>query len=158
MGLDTSHGCWHGAYSAFARWRGKLAEVAGYPPLEIMDGYFREEDWWFMSKEAGWKKLAEGEEGGKGFSFVIRQVFDLLPVPWTMFKHDPLYLLLYHSDCDGIIAAASCEPLAKRLEEIVGMAPDEDLGGHIGSWHDKTRTFAQGLRKAAAAGEDVDFH
>lgn len=21
MGLDTSHDCWHGAYSAFTRWR-----------------------------------------------------------------------------------------------------------------------------------------
>ncbi len=32
MGLDTSHDCWHGAYSAFMRWRMKLAEVAGYGP------------------------------------------------------------------------------------------------------------------------------
>lgn len=30
MGLDTSHGYWHGAYSAFMRWRVKLSEVAGY--------------------------------------------------------------------------------------------------------------------------------
>jgi hypothetical protein len=34
MGLDTTHDCWHGAYSAFMRWRRKLAEVAGYPPLD----------------------------------------------------------------------------------------------------------------------------
>ncbi len=156
MGLDTSHGCWHGAYSAFDRWRHQLAQVAGYPPLEIMEGYFKAEDWWFMGPGVGWRKLGEGT--GEGFSFAIRRAFDVLPVPWTLFKGDPLVVLLWHSDCDGTIAAADCEPLAKRLEEIVGMAPDEDLGGHIGSWHDKTRTFAEGLRKAAAAGEDVDFH
>jgi hypothetical protein len=39
MGLDTSHDCWHGAYSAFMRWREKLAEVAGLPPLRMMEGY-----------------------------------------------------------------------------------------------------------------------
>jgi len=39
MGLDTSHGCWSGGYSAFMRWREKLAEVAGFPPLRSMDGF-----------------------------------------------------------------------------------------------------------------------
>lgn len=38
MGLDCSHNAWHGAYSAFMRWRIKLAEVAGLPPLEFMEG------------------------------------------------------------------------------------------------------------------------
>ena len=27
MGLDTTHGCWHGTYSAFNRWRNKIAEM-----------------------------------------------------------------------------------------------------------------------------------
>jgi hypothetical protein len=39
MGLDTTHECWHGAYSAFMRWREKLAEVAGLPALRQMSGY-----------------------------------------------------------------------------------------------------------------------
>lgn len=30
MGLDTSHDCWRGAYSAFNRWRRALAEAAAY--------------------------------------------------------------------------------------------------------------------------------
>ena len=29
MGLDTSHNCWHGAYSAFARFRARLAQSIG---------------------------------------------------------------------------------------------------------------------------------
>jgi hypothetical protein len=29
MGLDTNHNCFHGAYSAFSRWRDRLTELAG---------------------------------------------------------------------------------------------------------------------------------
>jgi hypothetical protein len=39
MGLDTSHDCWHGAYSSFNRWRDKLAEVAGYGDLNGYVGH-----------------------------------------------------------------------------------------------------------------------
>lgn len=40
MGLDTTHNAWHGAYSAFMRWRTEIARVAGYPPLSLMEGFF----------------------------------------------------------------------------------------------------------------------
>lgn len=39
MGLDISHDTWHGSYSAFHRWRKKIAETAGLPPLELMEGF-----------------------------------------------------------------------------------------------------------------------
>jgi len=45
MGLDTSHDCWHGAYSAFHRWRVKLAEVAGYGNIDDYLGYGGDKDW-----------------------------------------------------------------------------------------------------------------
>jgi hypothetical protein len=38
MGLDTSHGCWHGAYSAFSRWRTQIATQIGIP-LDCMEGF-----------------------------------------------------------------------------------------------------------------------
>lgn len=38
MGLDTTHDCWHGTYSAFHRWRVKLAEKIGLP-LDQMEGH-----------------------------------------------------------------------------------------------------------------------
>ena len=41
MGLDTSHGCWHGAYSAFTRWRHELARVAGYQVVRL-EGQFHD--------------------------------------------------------------------------------------------------------------------
>lgn len=45
MGLDTTHDCWHGAYSAFMRWREKLAEVAGYGNLQEYEGFGGQKRW-----------------------------------------------------------------------------------------------------------------
>lgn len=38
MGLDTSHDCWHGPYSAFMRWRTAVAKAVGIE-LMAMEGY-----------------------------------------------------------------------------------------------------------------------
>src|SRR6266704_3253374 len=86
MGLDTSHGCWHGAYSAFQRWRGTLMRVAYQRDIMSMQGF-----------------------GGK--------------TPWSSLGKDPLIVLLNHSDCDGIIKAKDCAPLADRLENLSRMIP-----------------------------------
>ncbi len=45
MGLDVSHDCWHGAYSAFMRWRRKLAEVAGYGDIYSYYEFGGEKPW-----------------------------------------------------------------------------------------------------------------
>ena len=122
MGLDTSHDCWHGAYSAFHRWRSKLMEVAHQRDLMQMQNY-----------------------GGN--------------VPWAKLGKDPLIILLNHSDCDGIIEAKDCAPLADRLEELLpALREAGDGGGHIGGYAEKTQQFIDGLRLAASEGEDVDFH
>jgi hypothetical protein len=49
MGLDTTHNCWHGAYSAFMRWRQEIAKAAGLPPLDLMEGFFTS-----MDRKRGW--------------------------------------------------------------------------------------------------------
>lgn len=104
MGLVISHGCWHGPYSAFMRFRIAVAKAAGIPDLMAMDGY-----------------------GGE--------------TKWN--ESDPLTILFLHSDCEGIIASKDCEPLAKRLEEVMGLY---------------TQRFIAGLRDAASKGEDIEFH
>lgn len=120
MGLDTTHDCWHGAYSAFMRWRMKLAEVAGYGDL----------------------KRYEGFDGSQ---------------PWPK-NGDALQILLNHSDCDGIIKAKDCGRIADRLEELMpALAVAGEGGGHVGDYAGKTRLFIDGLREAAARGEDVEF-
>jgi hypothetical protein len=69
-----------------------------------------------------------------------------------------LHELLYHSDCEGQIAPDRCGPIADALEALLDLLPNEDAGGHIGSWQEKTRQFVRGLRAAAAASEPLDFH
>jgi hypothetical protein len=45
MGLDVSHDCWHGSYSAFGRWRKKVCEVAGYGDLNSYIGFGGDKPW-----------------------------------------------------------------------------------------------------------------
>ncbi len=45
MGLATSHDCWHGAYSAFARWRKRIAAAIGIN-LDSMEGFTGEGRSW----------------------------------------------------------------------------------------------------------------
>lgn len=137
MGLDTSHDCWHGAYSAFSRWRNKLAEVAGYVFAKQKDDMGLEWD----TVCVDWGHLQ-----------------DKLYGDWDKTPDDPLLVLIAHSDCEGVIHPKQAKPLANRLEKLLPLLPDEDGGGHIHNWRDKTQTFIDGLREAVSLNEDVDFH
>ena len=157
MGLDCSHNAWHGAYSAFMRWRQKLAEVAGMPPLELMDGFYAP----LTTKVLPTLYYGPGtrekafDQGSRPY---LADLDDRLPIKWECLKPSPLHELLYHSDCEGEIAADRCEPIADALEALIPLLPDEEAGGHIGRWREKTTQFVAGLRAAAAAGEPLDFH
>lgn len=142
MGLDTSHDCFRGAYSAFSRWRNAVAEAAGYMVIPIK--------WPDMGYETDsvlidWGHIEEKNYQGE----------------WDEIPSDPLIILIAHSDCDGEIKAAHAAPLADRLEEILPRLPDDEGAGHIaarGGYRGVTQKFIDGLRAAAAAGEPVDFH
>ncbi len=155
MGLDTTHNCWHGAYSAFMRWRSEVARAAGLPPLELMEGFFT-------------------PQGGGGNGMIptfylgprcddltvssIKRLEERLPILWDSLKPSALHELLYHSDCDGELPVESCGPIADALEAILPNLPEGEAGGHIGNWRAKTRAFIDGLRDAAAKREPVGFH
>jgi hypothetical protein len=93
-------------------------------------------------------------------------------LPWEMFEmpnymgewangphvEDPLLYLIVHSDCDGVIHPAEGVHIAARLEQILPNLTEDGAGGHITSMRGKTQQFIDGLRRAAAAGEDVKFH
>lgn len=149
MGLDVSHGCWHGAYSAFMRWREKLAEVAGLPPLQLMEGFYEPLD------SRNLPTLYHGMETQSGD--YLRQIDARLPISWDCLNPDVLHQLLYHSDCEGSLEAEVCGPLADRLSELLPLLPAAEDNGHIGNWRDKTQQFIDGLRDAAEAGESVEF-
>ena len=145
MGLDTSHNCWHGAYSAFSRWRNQLAEVAGYTFFKAGDPRIYETaclDWGNINATIG--------------DDLLSRTWPAIPVRPDG-TSDALIVLLAHSDCEGEIQADMCAPLADRLEQLLPLL-DGDGGGHVGNYREKTQAFIDGLRDAAAKGEVVGFH
>ena len=161
MGLDTTHDCWHGAYSAFMRWRTAVAKAAGIPLL-LMDGFHR-------CPEPLAMEWAEKQKGETYWATALhrwcKEVDGLLPLSWDLYKGDPIVTLLSHSDCDGHILPQDCGPLADRLDGLLPalekMDRDEDSGGHVargGGYAGCARTFVAGLRHASSLCERVEFH
>lgn len=141
MGLDTSHGCWHGAYSSFSRWRDKLTRVAGYTMTNYVEDGIP-----YVAPAIDWEKYHRNGVDGP------------LMGHWEETPEDALLVIIVHSDCEGWIFHPQTKPLADRLTELLPLLPDEDAGGHVGYWREKTQTFIDGLLAAHEAGEDVDFH
>lgn len=141
MGLDTTHDAWHGAYSAFTRWRDEIAKAAGYAFLKSdgAHGFSRDVvaiDWGHIPERA-----LMGDWSG-------------LDAP-----KDPLMYLIAHSDCEGEIRPEQAAPLADALEALLPKLKGVPGGGHIGpSFTEKTKTFIAGLRRAVAANEPLEFH
>jgi hypothetical protein len=135
MGLDTSHNAWHGAYSAFSRWRNNLAVAAGYSLVRETEPFPRDD------VAIDWERFSAKNFAGE----------------WDHVEDDALIYLIAHSDCDGVLHPAQAGPLADRLE---GLLPklDNEVQGHIHGMRHDTEQFIRGLRAAVAADEDVDFH
>jgi len=136
MGLDTTHNCWHGAYSAFGQWRRTLAYVAGYWITKVQDGIYNQEtiivDWGHLQ--------------------------DKILGDWDKVPDDPLLILIAHSDCEGAIHPREAKALADRLEELKSKLPNGGNQGHIWDYKEVTQRFIDGLREAASKNEDVEFH
>lgn len=145
MGLDTTHGAWHGAYSAFHRWRCEVARAAWFPPLELMQGFFdleRHDHELISLSEYSWLRN------------IIKH--PSLPISWDAYKKDGLVHLLYHEDSDGYLTYGQCGKIAKRLREILPNL-EGDFGGHIGDIKQKTLTFIEGCELAHKKKEKLLF-
>ena len=131
MGLDTTHGCWHGPYSSFNRWRSAIARAAEYPPLHSMVGYRDGGIPWdpYLSDPLT-RLLHHSDCDGR----IIAA--DCGPIA------DRLQQLL---DSSSIVSADRDGSEAERSRE------QEYL------WK-QTERFIAGLREAAADDEDVEFH
>lgn len=153
MGLDISHDTWHGAYSAFHRWRKRIAQLAGYPPLELMQGFYGDSNCIHLaSREIPFK------EGFNWLAGPIKEIHNQLPILWSSLKERALNELLYHSDCEGSIGWNNCQAIADELKELIPlMDENEDGGGHIGNWRETTQKFINGLETAARLKEDLTF-
>lgn len=136
MGLDCTFDAFHGAYSAFSRFRKAVAQAMGgsYPPHDPKihaDGTVLDDEAWYW---------------GDGYSRAT---------------HPGLYCFLSHSDCDGDIPPALCVYVADELEALLPAIEKAGLGdGHIlrgGGYAGVTETFIKGCRAAAAAGQPLEF-
>jgi hypothetical protein len=159
MGLDTSHGCWHGSYGGFAAWRNDIARVIGWevegdargnyviPEGRIPDQAPPADEIVTTDGETYVVKWSESYPNGVYLG------------QWDKDPEDVLDVLMLHSDCEGIIPHRFCKPLAERLHEIAVLQeqhPSEDE--RYGNWHyDATIRFLTGLLNADRRGEDVDF-
>lgn len=79
---------------------------------------------------------------------------------WSTPPFDPLFVLLVHSDCGGVISAEHAGPLADRLESLLPSIADVANDAQITSQGGRiqvTRNFIQGLRAASKAGESIVF-
>lgn len=138
MGLDTSHDCFHGAYSSFSRFRQEIAKLAGYAVWEVnFSGTYPRE-----TIMLDWGHITEANLFGD----------------WEETPSDPLIVLFAHSDCEGKIYPTQAKPLAERLMQLLPKMEEIDLGGHVGNLKLKTQKFIDGLLAAVAANEPVEFH
>lgn len=151
MGLDISHDTWHGAYSAFMTWRKKVAELAGMPPLELMEGFYDH----LPPNDRHLPTLYNG--GPHEYSYSLIQLDKRLPIKWASLKENPLHVLLFHSDCDGILEWEYLPGIIEELEKLLPLFPEENAGGHIGNWRQKTQTFIDGCKLALSEQENLEF-
>ncbi len=139
MGLEMSHGCYLGPYSSFTRLRNEIAYAAGYPlhvERTLIDGKMAIFN---ANYELGEGNITPEQELGE----------------WNEVPKDPLVILLAHSNHKGLLKATHCTLIADRLEALL-----PKFGGGIEDPHTDAaavRRMIDGLREAAAAGEDVEF-
>lgn len=129
MGLDTSHNCWHGPYSAFKRFRDAIADAA-----KKVDGYEPDYDAHPWRAYAGW--WWEGPDEGNT-------------------RTHPLDVFFVHSDCDGYIFPQDALDLIPALERV-GAHVEGELRPGV-EMRKALDQFIQGLRDAVDEWEIVEF-
>lgn len=157
MGLDVSHDCWEGAYSAFNTFRKRIAELDDRQD-DLAQWGNKNDSCFLVKEEAAGKALIrleendDGEHTGKNLT-----IFDIEDL-----KSDPVSFLLWHSDCSGIIPFGLCKPLASELLAIAeSVDVDEMCGGHIEANSGLKAVidkFANGLMLAHENKENVEFY
>ena len=151
MGLDVSHGAWQGGYMFFMRWRRQVAQHAGLPPLDFMEGFYSDLK---GPNPAGSNPLWSVDYAMNG-SALLDELNKALPIRWDVLLPSPLFVLLHHSDCEGDIAVEDLLPLAGSLETVLENVPESE---ETAEFRTLTRRFADGCREAAELGEPLEFY
>ncbi len=85
MGLDTSHNCWHGAYSHFNLFRRAICQAAGFGVLDNYEGFSGSDSWPAKAKSDAIIKLlnhsdCEGEIAADDCGPIADRLSELLPL------------------------------------------------------------------------------
>lgn len=151
MGLDVSHEAWTGSYGSFMAWRKRIAQVAGLPPLELMEGFYKPIDSNRKIYSFDTPTLWTSAEP----NHLLLNLDKKLPIKWESLKPSPLLTLINHSDCDGKISWEECNSIADCLESLIELLPDEE--NHSWDWKETTKKFVDGLRLAYQLKENLIF-
>lgn len=153
MGLDTSHDAYHGGYGGFHVFRETLARATASELGVDMDwpNSIGLPDGW---PEAGDQPMDEG----------LRERLAMGNFTPDEMPPEPIYVLLLHHDCDGVIPAFACSPLADQMERLLPRIDAETLA-FAPAWAipadrnttDMAKRFVAGLRAASKAGQDLIF-
>ena len=141
MGLDTSHDCWHGAYSAFHRFRQNLAAAIGIDLLK-MASFVPDGIAWPSKKDEPLVSLLNHSDCDGSIP-----VKELIPLANRL---DEVANIIEQgpppNDCSGFSMTATSL---------------EVTGGHLmrnGGTAESARIFAKGCRLAASQRQVVRFH
>jgi hypothetical protein len=144
MGLDTTHGAFNGAYSAFNRFRQIIAKAMGgsYPPHEIP------------------LVISDGDI----ITEPDQEVF-YIPGKWSQFQIDRpgLSAFLLSNDCEGEFTPEICKQMADELEVLLPEIEklDDGGGGHIernGGFVAVTKKYIAGCRLAYGNNETLEYY
>jgi hypothetical protein len=146
MGLDCSHNAFHGAYSAFNRFRQAVCFALGgsFPPH------------WKHNPDFSITK-------GPNDEFTYDRTLDEGVIYFGRYLDEDsgLAIFLKHSDCDGEISPEDCTKVADELESLLPEIEKYGMGGgHIsarGGYADVARKFIGGCREAAKSNEPLIF-
>jgi len=133
MGLDTTHDAFHGAYSAFNRFRTIVCKAAGgsFPPHD------------------------NKELDPRMFYLPDDDADTRYPGLWEFLKHEDCDGEISPEKCKQV--ADDLEALLPKIEEV---APKEEAGhiAHQGGYVEVTKKFIAGCRKAHELNETLEFH
>lgn len=151
MGLDTTHDAFHGAYSAFNRFRQEICRAMG-PESSFPPHYKRDEQ----------GRLIQDERGMLVRDPLKDEELVYIDGEYSRETHPGLYEFLMHSDCDGEISPEMCAKVADDLEALLPKveALKTVAAGHIaaaGGYVPVLERFIAGCRLAAANGEPLEF-
>lgn len=150
MGLDCSHDAFHGAYSAFNRFRKAVAEAVGgsYPP--------------HFAKSQLTGEYVRDRYGSLVFDDTLDATMWYWDDEYSAETNPGLYEFLCHSDCDGEISPEMCVKVADELEALLPILDEmESTGGHLDKFEtmgNVARQFIAGCRAAADNNEPLEFY